>query len=478
MIKDISRVDKIDFTLINPKEFRNYSVCEITTDDLYEKNGEPKFGGLLDVRMGPSNNNILCKTCKNKIDDCPGHFGHIELASPVYNPHHIDYVKKILNCVCYLCSNLLVHEEYKKILLKKNKKDRLILLSKNINTDNDNNKICPHCQRIQPKYNRFEIMLQTEKRIGNAYKKEKFPANKAMEIFNNLSDGDIEVLGLCPKRSRPEWLIYEILPVPPPCVRPSINRESNQKAEDDITHKLIDIVKANNIVLSRHKTVEKTYLNDAIEYLQYHVTTLNDNSISGVMVSQQRSGRALKSYKEKIKGKEGQIRKFLMGKRTNYSGRSVVSPDPIINIDEIGVPYKICMKLTFPETVNYYNIKYLSYLVKNGPNKYPGANYVIKKARGNIPEKLFDLNHVKHEIELRYGDIVERHLCGENCEIGKDENGKPIITDMFTSYTIFNRQPSLHKSSFNSHKIRPVIGKSFRLNPINCNPYNADFKHY
>ena len=473
MNDNINRVNRVDFTLINPDEFRKYSVCEITTDDLYEKNGEPKFGGLSDVRMGPCNNNILCKTCKNGIDKCPGHFGHVELSAPAYNPHHLDFVKKIMNNICYLCCNLLIEEKYKENILKKNKKDRILYISKFINKNEEGNKICPHCKRLQPIYSRFEIMLQTEKKIANASKKEKFPAYKAIEILKNISDDDIKVIGLCPKKSRPEWLLYEILPVPPPCVRPSIDRGANQRAEDDITHKLIDIIKANIIVAHKNIETDKTYLDDAREYLQYHITTLNDNSISGIMVSQQRSGRPLKSYKEKIKGKEGQIRKFLMGKRTNYSGRTVVSPDPVINIDELGVPYSMCMKLTFPETVNYYNIKYLSYLVKNGPNKYPGANFVIKQNG-----KKFDLRYVKNEIELLYGDIVERHLCGENCEIGKDKDGKPIVTNMFSTYTIMNRQPSLHKSSFNAHKIRPVVGKSLRLNPSVCNPYNADFRRH
>jgi DNA-directed RNA polymerase II subunit RPB1 len=468
---NIDRISKVDFTLINPEQFRDYSVCEIVCDDIYKKNGEPKYGGLSDTRMGSCNNNILCKTCKNTSANCPGHFGHIELACPLYNPNHIIYVKKILNVTCYLCSNILVPESKKPFIMKKNKKERLNILTKHITTNNNDDKVCEKCKRIQPKYNRFEIMLQTEKRVMNVVKKEKFPAEKALTILQNISEEDIVLLGMDVKNSRPEWLLYQILPVTPPCSRPSIDRGGNLRAEDDITHKYVDIIKSNNIIRNKLNDDDSSYLDESKEYLQYHVTTLNDNSISGVMVSQQRSGRPLKSLKEKIKGKEGQIRKYLMGKRVDFSGRTVVSPDTIINIDEVGVPYSMCMKLTFPEVVNYYNIKYLKYLVKNGPNKYPGANFIIKKHSG----KKFDLRHVKTEIELRYGDIVERHLCGDNCNIGNDENGKPIITDMFTTYTILNRQPSLHKASFNCHKIRPVVGKSLRLNAQVCNPYNADF---
>ena len=96
----LNDVKKIDFFLNSTEDIRNLSVCEITEIDLYEKNSEPKYGSLMDTRMGPNNKNILCKTCKNDINSCPGHFGHIELAVPVYNVLFLKYVKKILSCTC------------------------------------------------------------------------------------------------------------------------------------------------------------------------------------------------------------------------------------------------------------------------------------------------------------------------------------------------------------------------------------------
>lgn len=433
------RLKKITFGLMGPEELKKLSVCEVTTTELYTKNNDPKFGGLFDPRMGPCDKNILCKTCKHNMDKCTGHFGHIELHHPVYNPHFLDNTKKTLSCVCHICSHVLLSDDDKETIMKKKPINRFIYAFKN------RSKTCYNCKRVQPKYIKEGLIVSKQ----TTDSKTPLDAADALEILKNISDEDIEIIGMNPQHSRPEWLICQVMPVPPPCVRPSVKHGTNTRSEDDLVYKLLDIIKSNHSLI---KSTNKEHLDVYIQTLQYHVATMIDNDITGVPKANQRSGRPLKSIKERIKGKEGRIRSNLMGKRVNFSARSVVSPDPSISITELGVPFAVCMKLTFPEVANYYNFKKLEQLIINGPNKHPGANFVIKK-KG---EMRMDLRYVRGEIELRYGDIVERHL----------DTGDIVL---------FNRQPSLHKMSMCGHRVVPMKGKSFRLNPSVCNPYNADF---
>lgn len=457
VVKDISQ---IKFYLKTADDIRKTSICEITEIDLYEKNNEPKKGSLMDPRMGPNDKDILCQTCKNDINVCPGHFGHIELAVPVYNVLYMNYIKKILEVTCCYCSNLLINYNDNDLmeLLKTKQKNQKFKIIQNFNKNNKI-KICYNCSRIQPKYQKNGIGLNQIFTIEEENKqkelKKNFSAFKVLQIFKNMKDSDIQLLGLNSDFSRPEALIFEVLPVPPPCIRPSVKYSTNMRSEDDLIFKYIDILKANHNIINKLKKNSDKCLEDYIEYLQYHVATLIDNNIKTVSQSQHRSGRPLKCLKDRIKGKEARIRGNLLGKRVNFSARTVVGPDPSISIHELGIPYIICKKITIPETVNQYNKEKLQKYLENGPDNYPGANYIIKQKNNN--DVTLDLRYVKYKLQLEEGDIVERHLMEDD-------------------YILFNRQPSLHKMSMMGHKVKPIIGKSFRLNPAVCQPYNADFK--
>ena len=456
IIKDIKQ---IKFYLKTTEEIKKTSVCEITEIDLYEKNNEPKKGSLMDPRLGPNDKDILCQTCKNDINICPGHFGYIQMAVPIYNILYINYVKKILEVTCCYCSNLLIdYNDLAKINLIKSKlKGQRFKIIQSINKNNKI-KICYNCSRIQPKYVKTGISLQQVFTIEENSKqkelKKNISAGMTLMIFKNMKDQDIDLLGLSNIFSRPESLIIEVLPVPPPCIRPSVKYSTNMRSEDDLIYKYVDILKANHNLLEKIKKNNDNHIEDYIEYLQYHVATLIDNNIKGVPQAQHRSGRPLKCLKDRIKGKEARIRGNLLGKRVNFSARTVVGPDPSLSIHELGIPYIICKKITIPEAVNIYNIEKLQKCIRNGPEKYPGANFLKKKK--NNDKITLDLRFVKYDIQLNEGDIVERHL-------------------MENDYILFNRQPSLHKMSMMGHKVKPIIGKSFRLNPAVCQPYNADF---
>ncbi len=460
---DISkRIREIRFSIASPDMIRAMGTTQITIPELYENNC-PKFSGLFDLRMGTQDNLFLCKTCKNNMKDCSGHFGYIDLARKVYFIHFLPTVKKILQCVCYKCSNLLIDKTNINIIKKLKKKSpniRMKIIYKLCSSQSK--KTCTNyngCGRLQPRYIKEGTNLFVVHKIANPDgngkpidKKVQLNADDCYDILRKISDEDCELLGCSPIFSRPEWLICSVLPVPPPCVRPSVKHDANLRSEDDLTYKLLDIIKANNSLMVKVKSNDQNHINDYIDYLQYNITTLIDNEVKGIPPAQQRTGRLLKSIRQRLKGKEGRIRGNIMGKRVNFSARSVISPDPNIDIDELGVPLKIAMNMTFPEVVNVYNIHALTTLVENGPEKHPGAKYIIKKNKDRL-----DLRYVKNSnITLEYGDVVERHMV----------NGDIVL---------FNRQPSLHKMSMMGHRVRVMPYSTFRLNVAVTTPYNADF---
>lgn len=252
-------------------------------------------------------------------------------------------------------------------------------------------------------------------------------------------------------------MILTVLPVPPPAVRPSISVDGTaqgMRSEDDLTYKLSDIIRANSNVRRCEQEGSPTHIVDEFQgLLQYHVATYMDNDIAGQPKAMQKSGRPLKAIRARLKSKEGRLRGNLMGKRVDFSARTVITGDPNLDLDQVGVPRSTARVLTFPETVTVYNIAKLQQLVRNGPNEHPGAKYVIRGDNTRI-----DLRFHKRsgDIQLQIGWVVERHIVDND-------------------YIIFNRQPSLHKESMMGHRVKVMPYSTFRMNLSVTGPYNADF---
>ena len=124
-----------------------------------------------------------------------------------------------------------------------------------------------------------------------------------------------------------------------------------------MTHKLSDIIKINNQLRRNEQNGAAAHIiAEDQKMLQYHVSTFTDNDMPGLPKATQKSGRPLKSVKMRLKGKEGRIRGNLMGKRVDFCARTVITPDPNLRIDQVGVPRTIAQNLTFPEIVTPFNI--------------------------------------------------------------------------------------------------------------------------
>lgn len=463
----VRRVESIEFGVLSPEDIIAMSVCKIEHPETMES-GVPKEGGLVDLRLGTSERGFLCSTCGHRSDKCAGHFGYIELAKPVFHIGYISKIKKVLESVCFFCSKLRVEKNSlhsPKPKTQKERKRRLNYiwnLSKNravcmgetvINEENTEERLRTGCENRQPTIRKEGLhLLAFQKGEESSEGKTVLSAEKVLEILKRIPDDDIEALGFDLEKSRPEWMVIRILPVPPPQVRPSIVMEGSLRCEDDLTHKLADIIKAsNNLKRYEQEGVAGHIIRDYEQLLQFHIATLMNNDISGQPQSLQKNGRPLKSIRARLRGKEGRVRGNLMGKRVDFSARTVITADPNISMNEVGVPEEIAKMLTFPERVTAYNIDKLTGLVHRGSYKHPGANYVVRDDGQKI-----DLRFHKGEVNLQEGYVVERHLC----------NGDIVL---------FNRQPSLHKMSMMAHRARVMKYSTFRLNLSVTAPYNADF---
>lgn len=449
----------VKFGILSPDEIRKISVTAIITSEVYDEDGTPIEGSVMDPRLGVIEPGQRCPTCGNVMGSCPGHFGHIELVRPVIHIGFVKHIYDLLRATCRRCGRIKILDEelerYRRIYLaiKGRWPSAAKRLIEHVKRTSIKAPVCPHCGEKQLKIKLEKPYSFYEERKEGVIKLTPIDIRDRLEKIPNE---DVELLGYDPKSSRPEWMILTVLPVPPITIRPSIMIESGIRAEDDLTHKLVDIVRINErLKESIDAGAPQLIVEDLWDLLQYHVATYFDNEIPGLPTSKHRSGRPLRTLAQRLKGKEGRFRGNLSGKRVDFSARTVISPDPNLSIDEVGVPIDIAKILTVPERVTKWNIEKLREYVINGPDKWPGANYVIK------PDgKRIDLRYVKDRKEfasaLTPGFIVERHL----------NNGDIVI---------FNRQPSLHRISMMGHKVRVLPGRTFRLNLLVCPPYNADF---
>jgi len=430
------QVKSLQFTFLNPEEIKKLSKAKIITPELYDVDGYPVDGGLMDLRLGAIDPGVRCRTCGGRLKECLGHPGSIELARPVMHIKYIPVIELFLRCYCSECHRLMLKpKDFEKY---KNVKDRLKRAK--------DTKRCPYCMAEQEK---VKLEKPTTFKIG---KRRIFPGD-IRERLVRISDEEIKLAGINPEIFRPEWAILTLLLVPSVTVRPSITLESGERSEDDLTHKLSDIIRANQRLWENlNAGAPEVIIEDLWDLLQYHITTFFDNSIAKIPPARHRSGQPLKTITERIKGKEGRIRHNLAGKRVNFSSRTVISPDPALKINEVGVPLEIAEVLTVNERVNSSNIKKLKEIVSR--DNYPKANYIIRPdgRRKRITEEL------RQEIldELSSGYVVERQLI----------DGDVVL---------FNRHPSLHKASLMAHFVKILPYKTFRIHPAAAPPYNADF---
>ena len=471
MLKDniivCSKIVGIQFSIPSPEEIRNSSVVEISNRETYAgPTNKPVINGLFDPRMGVGEPGLICPTDGLNYIQTPGYHGHMELARPVFYIQYFNTVQKILRCICFKCSKLLISKPKHKHALNMAASDRfkyvfnLCKVVKRCGEATDDG-----CGCLQPKKIRKESFASLFAEWDNTQPVEAgeeknanivipLTAELVLKIFKRISDEDVTFMGFSPLWSRPDWMICQVLSVAPPSVRPSVKMDAQQRSEDDLTHILMNIIKTNKTLQEKiQNNAPAKVIDDWTIMLTYHVSSQIDNNLPGANPVAQRSGRPLKSIKDRLNGKGGRMRGNLMAKRVDFSARSVITADPNISIRELGVPMEIAMNVTKPVLVNRINKDFLMSLVLRGPDVWPGANKLEKSNGVTISLRHTD----RKSIVLEDGDIVHRHMM----------DGDPIL---------FNRQPTLHRMSMMCHIVRVMKqGKTFRMNVGTTKPYNADF---
>nr|GEX12248.1 DNA-directed RNA polymerase II subunit 1 [Tanacetum cinerariifolium] len=411
---EVAKVRLVQFGILSPDEIRQISVVQIQHGETTEK-GKPKVEGLSDTRLGTMDRKTMCETCMANMADCPGHFGHLELAKPMFHIGFMKTVLSIIRCVCFSCSKLLADEEdykFKQALKIRNPKNRLKKIldackSKCICEGGDdiesvNEEVVKTvkkghggCGSLQPTITIDGLKMVAEYKLSKkkindlqqllpelAERKQQLSAERVLCLLKRISDDDCLLLGLDPRYARPDWMILQVLPIPPPPVRPSVMMDTSTRCEDDLTHQLATIIRHNeNLRRQECNGAPAHVISEFCQLLQFHIAAYFDNELPGQPRATQRSGRPIKSICSRLKTKEGRIRGNLMGKRVDFSARTVITPDPTINIDELGVPWSIALNLTYPETVTPYNKERLEELVANGPHPprgKTGAKYIIR----------------------------------------------------------------------------------------------------
>lgn len=456
---EIPTVDiaQVYFGIMSPEEIKANAVVEITNEETFS-NGQPVIGGLFDPKMGVIEFNEVCATCGKNSKNCPGHFGYIKLATPIYHPSYLDIIKKVIESICIQCSQLLLTKTQKDFILKTARHLRLDKVKETIKTK----KYCAHCEFTQP-----SIKKQSNRiRFTYAFKTSTSKEENVMlpmtmrTIFEKINPRDAEVLGFT-EYNRPEWMIFKYLPISPPVMRPTVVNDNNQRSEDDQTIYLVNIIKANKTLENKINSSDSTNQNQLHSYVESLNTyfsgmiignaSQSSTSLAGRGLSTRNNNQPLKSIAMRISGKTGRIRKNLMGKRVDYSGRSVITPDPNLDIDQLGVPKFIAKILTFPERVHSKNKDQLyKYIVNARQNIYPMAVRIISNGSTRT------IKYIKEDIILQEGDVVIRQLVDNDI-------------------ALFNRQPTLHKMSMMAFKTKVLPGKTFRINLSVTTPFNADF---
>lgn len=486
-IEDVGprKIESIRFAMFSESEISKAAEVQVWRGVYYDANRKPIENGLLDPRMGPANKNGTCATCLGNFRDCPGHCGYLTLALPVYNVGYLSTIVDILKCICKSCSRVLLDERASKDYLKKMRNQKMEALKKaelmkkivQKCTAMASSKKAVKCSRcgymngIVKKAVSVLGIIHDRSKIADGSLEECSSAIshtkeskasfsvvdilnpvKVLSLFKRMMDEDCDLLNLA---ERPEKLVLTNIGVPPIAIRPSVFMDGGtQSNENDVTERLKRIIQAN---ASLHQELQDTGSTSKClagwDYLQIEVAQYINSDVRGVPLAMQ-AARPLSGFVQRLKGKQGRFRGNLSGKRVEYTGRTVISPDPNLKITEVAIPILMAKILSYPERVSHHNIEKLRQCILNGPFKYPGAK-LIRYPDGSMRSLMFS-GRKRFADELKYGYIVERHL----------EDGDVVL---------FNRQPSLHRMSIMCHRARIMPWRTLRFNESVCNPYNADF---
>uniref|UniRef100_A0A8C1VDU1 DNA-directed RNA polymerase subunit n=1 Tax=Cyprinus carpio TaxID=7962 RepID=A0A8C1VDU1_CYPCA len=463
------KISHICFGMKSAEQMRQQAHIQVVSKNLYSQDTShtPLQYGVLDHRMGTSEKDRPCETCGKNLADCLGHYGYLDLELPCFHVGYFKAIIGILQMICKTCSHILLTKEEKLQFLDYLRRPGLAYLQKRglkkkISDKCRKKTTCVHCNAfngpvkkcgllkiIHEKYKTtkkvvdpmvsdflqsFDIAIEHNKEVESLLTRAQENLNPlvALNLFRRIPNEDVPLLLMNPESGKPADLILTRLLVPPLCIRPSVVSDLKSGTnEDDLTMKLTEIIFLNDVIKKHRMTGAKTQMiMEDWDFLQLQCALYINSELSGIPLNMAPK-KWTRGFVQRLKGKQGRFRGNLSGKRVDFSGRTVISPDPNLRIDEVAVPVHVAKILTYPEKVNKANIELMRKLVRNGPDLHPGANF-IQQRHMQMKRFLKYGNREKMAQELKYGDVVERHMF----------DGDIVL---------FNRQPSLHKLSIMAH---------------------------
>ena len=497
------KITAIQFGTLETQEIQKVAEVRVSSRAIFDPPNlqipvrHPHTTGVMDPRMGISGKTYpdKCVTCLKKLQDCAGHFGYIQLELPVFHAGYFKHTLAILQCICKKCCRILLPHDDRASMLRRLAEvpgraplpalTRAAMLKKVVETCKQSER-CPHCGFSNGKVKKgptgsflkilhclheakvsddhFDAFQKAMSSVTQAYPDMTLNSVKnvqlispltAYELLSRIPDQDMPLLWMNADFARPDTLIMWAVPVPPVPIRPSVPQDQGGgSTEDDITIKLNEIIEMNTALrFALERGAVLKMVSEEWELLQIQVALYINGETPGIP-RQLMADRSIRGLCQRLKGKQGRFRGNLSGKRVDFSGRTVISPDPNLSVDQVGVPRHVAKIMTYPEKVTSHNIKRLRQAVKNGPDVHPGAN--ILRSDQDRATMLTFADRDKLAGSLKIGDTVERHM----------HDGDIVL---------FNRQPSLHKMSIMAHRVKVMPWRTFRFNECACTPYNADF---
>lgn len=446
----LSELSKIKVYVLDENDNDVESMVEIKNKELFRGNHSVNQG-IYDTHMGTTDHSYICSSCFHSKTECSGHFGKIVFPYPVISPIFKKEVLKWLKIICFNCGKCVVQLKNKNI-----EKTQILNEAVKLSRTSGQKYIkCPYCDEIHPIVQKdptdhLKIYIKTadnERRIYN---------NEIEDILEKISESTLKSMGKDPL-SHPRKFVLRTIRAPPNTIRPDIKklRSGGRSNNSDLTTILKNIV---NLIEKLPPVLDEELIKKNIIHLDniemHYFNLIKDTPSGNTNKLQTNTGSNLVSISSRFAKKTGRIRKNILGKRTTFMGRSVITGDNNIKINEVGVPISIAKNIQIPETVQYYNKERLMIYFLNKDKIYPGCSKIIKKSNN----KEYYIGAINDNFILEEGDIIFRDI---------------IDGDIVA----MNRAPSLLYSSISGHIVKIMEhGDTLRLSVnVADTLYGGDF---
>jgi len=431
----------VTFALFDEDSINSVSVCEIKN---VNKSYDLSFS-TDDPRLGTIENNKMCGTCGRSNQDCVGHLGKIELPVSIIHPFYRPFVILVLQTICFTCGKMLITE---KIIQDKGYnhlrgKGRLNTIAKFCESIRCTNPRCGPKPIFFAKSNENETRYVWYKiKVGKQERKEYLTVETIKMKLDAISDSDSKLLGFT--HNHPRRFVVNFIPVIPLCARPYIVREG-ERSDDYLTNTYCNILhkRIESVQQIEPDQKEEVY-KDMIDQYRFMIEGMKSNEQNYSKGGKKENS---KSIFDRLSGKKGIVRNHLLGKRIDYSGRSVIGPNGKLEFNQVALPL-LMKQVTIPVFATKYNLEYLRELGRRGEVSY------ICPREGNNPGIKLNFNINRHTIKL--GDKVGRYT----------QEGDIVLA---------NRQPTLHVQSMIGQEVVYQDKGSIGLHLSSTPGLNADF---